>query len=787
MIYLTNFTNIPPSLRQRGYFCCWRFEERGGKRTKVPYSPITGGGAQTNRRNSFAYFETALRVVEQYDGIGFLIADGLFVIDLDHCFNPDRTLKLHAVKILEKFDGCYIERSPSGTGLHIIGYAPDFKFDKSKYWMNNRALGVEVYISGNTNRFMTVTGEIFSDGDILTKSAELQDFLDEFMQRSAAEPLNIPATSKSYLSDDDVINKATYARNGNNFKMLWNGDFSHYSSQSEADLALCGILAFWTNRDISQMDRLFRQSGLFREKWDRKQAGSTYGLITLQKAAGETKDVYHIPRKQRVPTGTGKPDLKEMKPEENPRYTWADIGAGRLFADYFRSVARYVPERKMWYCFDDSRWVPDIGAVRASEFCKQLADELNRYAIGLEDEKKKVDYMAYCRKWYSHNFRDTVLKEAHSVYPIQMKEFDNDIFVFNCENGTLHLNTMEFLPHNPEDKITKKSPVHYAPKIRCKRWDDFIVEVMSGDAEKAKFLQKSFGYTLSGDTQYECLFILHGYQTRNGKGTLCESVLHVMGDYGAAVSPETIALRQHNNSNSPSEDIARLAGIRFANISEPAKGLVLNSAKIKSMTGRDTLNARFLHENSFDFVPQFKLYINTNHLPIVTDMSVFKSNRVHVIPFERHFEESEQDHSLKREFGKPKNQTAILNWLVEGYRHLVEEGLTQTSAVSSATENYRHDSDKVGKFIEELLEPDVNAEERTSAVYAAYQKWCRRNGYYIESSSSFLNAMRSVVRVEKRRPKSGGGATNMLYGFRLLKPESGRSDGDELGSDDTSL
>jgi len=207
--------------------------------------------------------------------------------------------KTRSEKFVEKFNGCYIEHSPSGTGLHIIGYAPDFKFDKSKYWMNNRTLGVEVYISGNTNRFMTVTGDIYIDGDILTKSAELQEFLNEFMCKTSAKPEDIPATSESYLSDDDVIKKATYARNGNNFKMLWSGDFSHYSSQSEADLALCGILAFWTNRDISQMDRLFRQSGLFREKWDRKQAGSRYGLITLEKAVGETKDVYHIPKKKR--------------------------------------------------------------------------------------------------------------------------------------------------------------------------------------------------------------------------------------------------------------------------------------------------------------------------------------------------------------------------------------------------------------------------------------------------------------------------------------------------------
>jgi len=204
------------------------------------------------------------------------------------------------------------------------------------------------------------------------------------------------------------------------------------------------------------------------------------------------------------------------------------------------------------------------------------------------------------------------------------------------------------------------------------------------------------------------------------------------------------------------------------------------------MTGRDTVNARFLHENSFDFNPQFKLYINANYLPVVTDTTLFTSNRMHIIPFDRHFGEDEQDHTLKTEFQKPKNQSAILNWLVDGYKLLVMEGLNQPKSVLSATDSYAYDSDKVAQFIEEMLTPEAGAEERTSDVYAAYQKWCTRNGYYIESSSSFFNAMRSVARVEKRRPKSGGGATNMLYGFRLLKPERERI-GDELGSDDTPL
>lgn len=142
---------------------------------------------------------------------------------------------------------------------------------------------------------------------------------------------------------------------------------------------------------------------------------------------------------------------------------------------------------------------------------------------------------------------------------------------------------------------------------------------MSSDRKKALFLQNALGYGICGDTRYECMFFLYGETTRNGKGTLTESVLKVLGDYGKAVRPGTIAQKHTVNSQAPSEDFTRLAGIRFANTAEPSRGLVLNTAQVKNMTGNDTFNARFLNENSFDFEPQFKLYINTNYLPAISD------------------------------------------------------------------------------------------------------------------------------------------------------------------------
>ena len=327
---------------------------------------------------------------------------------------------------------------------------------------------------------------------------------------------------------------------------------------------------------------------------------------------------------------------------------------------------------------------------------------------------------------------------------------------------------MEFTEHRPGDLLTKKSPAIYDPQARCPRFNRFVEEICSGDREKARFLQKALGYALSGDTRYECFFILYGATSRNGKGTLCESILKVMGTYGCATSPETIGIKQYTNSHAPTEDIARLAGARFVNISEPDKGLVLNSAQIKSMTGNDTITARFLHENSFDFKPRFKIFINTNHQPTINDMPMFQSGRVKVIPFERHFEESEQDQTLKEEFLKPENQSAILNWLIEGYTLLQKEGLDMPSSVQAAVEEYRHDSDKIMLFVEEMLEKGENYKVKTADAYKEYRTWCSDRGYGIESIKNFTQSLKRIAVVKSMRPGKGENPTSMLIGYKLI-------------------
>lgn len=758
----TNYQNLPEELKQNGLFCLWRYEKVKGRLSKIPYS-LSGYRAKSTDRQCFCDFNSAIRAVGKYSGIGLGIFDGYCAVDIDHCVVGGMLNDL-ALDVINAMNS-YTEYSPSGEGVRIIFKADGFTYDKQQYYINNHQIGLEIYVSGSTNKYVTLTGNVLRNVPIAERAAELKAVLAYYMKKSVAEPTDKPSQAPSTLSDSDIIEKAMNAKNGAKFRALWSGNFPN--SHSEADLALCSMLAFWCGGDSAQIDRIFRQSGLYREKWERKD----YREETLKKAVSGCTETYApVIRSSAINDFSSDlvKKLNEIKPEQNDKYPQTDIGAGQLFADCFKDTARYIPERKCWYCYEGGIWRQDVGNLRAMELLKELSNALMSYALTIPSEFKRTDYIKFCARWQKRHNRDTFLKDAQGVYPVSLGEFDLNPYVFNCKNGTLHLDTMQFTKHQPEDRLTKIADVIYNPEAACSRFDYFVGEICEGDEGKALFLQKALGYGLSGDTRYECLFILYGATTRNGKGTLCESVLGVLGDYGCTSRPETISANLNRQSGSPSEDVARLAGVRFVNISEPGKGLTLDAAKLKTMTGNDSLNARFLHENSFDFKPQFKLYINTNYLPVVNDMTLFSSGRIVTIPFERHFSEDEQDRTLKSEFAKPENKSAILNWLIKGFTMQREQGLGLPYAVQKATESYEKDSDKIRCFAEDCLIPDEKSECKTADVYARYKEWCIDNGYHTEGMRNFKQSLLTFAEVKKKRPKGGGNMTTMLLGYKLI-------------------
>lgn len=327
---MTNTNNLPETLKQRGLFCLWKYEERDGRQTKMPYNPNSPQDrAKSNDRSTFAPMATAQARATGFDGIGIGIFDDIAGIDIDHCIDDAGKLSPMAQDIVQTMDA-YTEISPSGKGLRILFLAPGFSYDKDRYYIKESKQGLEIYIAGMTNRYLTVTGNTLRSCDLVNRDAELQTVLDRYMKRNTAEQqpqgqqtldswqyVRMQQRTAADLSDRELIDRAMNAGNGSAFTSLWNGNISGYPSHSEADQALCNLLAFWTNKDAARMDSLFRQSGLMRDKWNRRQSGTTYGAITISKAIAGCAEGYTPPQEATAsPQANGTPAPGQTTPAD---------------------------------------------------------------------------------------------------------------------------------------------------------------------------------------------------------------------------------------------------------------------------------------------------------------------------------------------------------------------------------------------------------------------------------------------------------------------------------------
>lgn len=463
----------------------------------------------------------------------------------------------------------------------------------------------------------------------------------------------------------------------------------------------------------------------------------------------------------------------DINPFLNPtRYTWknngGDKGMGFFFADYYKNKARFVEESKCWYVYNGKTWVKDICGNAIAELAKIFTDYMLDCRKYLDDGETKRIWVKFCGKRMTNRSRNIMIREAASVHPIKITEFDKEPHIFNCQNYTLNLRENTAHKHRPSDFLSKISNVVFDVDAKCERWERFVDEVMGGDEGKVKFIKKALGYAITGDTSHECMFILHGTKTRNGKGTMMGTILHMLGDYGRSAQPESITQKHTSNGSGPSEDIARLKGARFVNISEPEKGLRLNAALVKQMTGNDAITARFLNENSFEYIPEYKLFINTNHKPQIRDDSIFASGRVHLIPFERHFQVGEQDKGLKAFFKEQRNISGILNWCIQGLKFLETEGLEPPESISSATHEYRKESDVIGTFIEDSLVNVVGSKVLFKDVYEIYEKWCHERAVKPMSGK----ALSSELKNKGLEIRNGTNNAIYIFGMGIRVPDN---------------
>lgn len=445
------------------------------------------------------------------------------------------------------------------------------------------------------------------------------------------------------------------------------------------------------------------------------------------------------------------------------RYETSDKGFGRLFATVFKDKHRYNPSRKDFMLYDGKKWVDDTEGLGARASAKDLSDALVRYAVSVDSEGK---YLKAVAPLCNIRNRNNMLQDSRDVFFFTNEELDKDDYLLNLQNGTLDLSKNEprFIEHSPDLLLSKICNVDYQPGATCKEWEKFLLEIMQGDKEKIQYLQKIAGLSLTGNTQEETCFILYGSTTRNGKSTFCETLIHLLGDYALTMKPETLAVKQNLDSRQASGDVARLAGCRFCNASEPPKRMLFDTALLKSLLGRDSITARHLHQREFSFIPKFKLVINTNYLPTITDDTVFSSSRINVISFDRHFEPHEQDKHLKDKLRSSSELSGILNWCIEGLRLYRQQGLEPPKTVQNATETYRTDSDKIGNFINECL-TKTGKNSKAKDIYEVYVEWCNDNGYGTENKGNFFSELKTKGLFATSGTVDGKTVKNIVMGY----------------------
>ena len=403
-----------------------------------------------------------------------------------------------------------------------------------------------------------------------------------------------------------------------------------------------------------------------------------------------------------------------------------DVGNGRRLAAAYGDVIRYVPAWKTWLIWDGSRWVRDDYLsieIRAKDVIRKYFKE----AIGNRDEERDEEAVKHAlRSERLERIRAMVnLAKSEPGMCVEPEQLDRDPLLFNCENGTIDLRTGELREHRKSDYITKKAPVMFDPTARDPLWEDHIQHATRGNEELAEYLQRLAGYCLTGLTEEEIVLLFVG-GGGTGKTTHLEALKAMMGDYAATTDFDTFL--QTNQSRGPRNDLARLAGTRLVCASEVPAGRRFDEVTVKQLTGGDTVTARFLHREHFEYRPQFKICLAANHRPAVRDDDPAIWRRLKVVPF---------DHAVQKPNKKRKAYLqdplgagpAILAWSVEGAIKWQLDGLQEPEIVRESTQAYQQEQAVIGQFFEDRCIEGPEQWTSTMKFSAAYENWSSRNGY----------------------------------------------------------
>lgn len=761
-----SFQDIPYELQKLNQWVLWSYEGRDGKFTKVP-KQVDNKNASTIYRRTWSSFSAVRHVMEEYgfEGIGFVFSeeDDFIGIDLDKCVDEKGEISEFAKKVIDQLDS-YTEFSPSGRGVHIIikGSLPA-SFAKGK---RNDALGIEIY---SQKRFFTFTGNRENENEILERTDEINELIEEifdFDEIQNEHDFEIDVDAEYDANSTSAIWERMFkSKRGEEIRKMFDGELIINNDHSSTDLSMCNHLAFWCDKNYSLMDHMFRQTGLMRDKWDEHRGELTYGEMTIKDAIRNTAESIGS-KKERTIT------IRESEKEgelTQPKFPFTELGNAEWFAHEYKEKILYSKQYG-WMIWNNKKWeIDDTGKVEV--YATKLFKKLLK--IQAEDE----DVLKAIRKWamtsQSRRVISNSLLLSMALLPVKVEQLDSNKYLLNCQNGILDLKTGSLLPHASHHLMTKIADAGYEEDAECPNWIKFLESVFvdrdgNTDHELIRYVQKLIGYSMTGDVSEQSMYFLYG-GGKNGKSTFINTIKDILGDYSRQTNKETFISKEHNGGSANS-DVARLTGSRFVSAVESNDGEKLDESIVKQITGGESIIARFLHKDFFEFSPEFKVFFTTNHKPIVkgTDEGIWR--RIKLIPFLATIPEAKRDLQLPVKL--KEEVSGILKWMLEGCLLWQKEGLQSPASIETASKDYREEMDILLPFIKECCTVNPLAKVELKDLYNEYQNYCFENDDYKLKKRAFTRELEA-----KAFQKNIGAANKtFIHGIELNETTVKRSE-----------
>lgn len=412
-----------------------------------------------------------------------------------------------------------------------------------------------------------------------------------------------------------------------------------------------------------------------------------------------------------------------------PALSLNDKGNAHRFIALAGSQFRYDIKRHKWFHCNGALWETDKARARAYDFALKAVDRIKEEAIAENDpDRKRVLYQWRCASG-NRTRLDNMLAVAGQLFPLRVlpHDFDRDPFLLNCRNGIVDLRTGKLLPHDPEHLLTKICGTSYDPDAKSHLWSRFLIRTAAGKPSLRRFLQQAVGYSLTADAREDASFWLFG-PGDTGKSTFLQAVQGALGDYAATVDFRTLAHR--NGSGDANPELVRLFGARFILCSEVERGQRLALGQFKRITGGDTIVARGLYQEPFEFAMTGKVWIACNDLPIIPASDAPAWKRIHCVPFKNVIPKADKDRQMRyRLRTEQKCLRAILAWAVRGCQSWYESGtgLCVPECIRQETEQCRESYDEYQPFLDECCKLSQHERTPVADMWSAFQQWAARN------------------------------------------------------------